>query len=713
MADTTNQADRLFNLLPAVHRVRDEELGGPLRALLGVIGRQVDLVEEDIRQLYDNWFIETCEDWVVPYIGELAGYASVAGAGRAGDPRGAEGALRNRFLAPRREVANTIALRRRRGTLAVLELLANEGAGWPARGVELYRALVIAQHVNFVHRGRVGSALVRDAGLMDMVDGPFDHVAHAVDVRRPGSSRTRGMANLPAVALWSWRLGVFPITASLARAREEDGDGLYTFSILGNDAPLFIHAAPEDSPTQIAAESNLPAPIRRRAFDTSVRTYYGGGRSLRIWKGGESDVSPLETNAVPASAIRVADLSGWYYEPEEGTVVVDPVLGRIAFPLTELPEGDVWVTYHYGFSAAMGGGEYYRLARQSPDAKVYRISRGDGDAPINDRLSEWNAERSRFPHAILEIADNGFYSESIEVELTAGESLHIRAESGARPVLNLEDRRPSRSDPLLVRGDNGGRFTIEGILVIGRGLRLEGELDCVTIRHTTLVPGWEITCDCEPCNPSEPSINIRGLRGRLRVLHSIIGAIHVTEDDVRAEPVEIEVRDSIVDATSIEHPAIGTQRAGIAHATVTIVRSTMIGTVWTHAITLAENSILLGDVRVARRQTGCMRFCFVPDGSRTPRRYHCQPDLVRAAVPDDADAEAKRVWPRFNALLYGQPGYCQLADACAIEIRSGADDESELGAFHDLFQPQRETTLAGRLGEYVPSDVDAAVIHAT
>ena len=55
--------------------------GQAARALLQVIGEQVDLVEEDIAQLYDNWFIETCEDWVVPYIADLVGYRPVLDAG--------------------------------------------------------------------------------------------------------------------------------------------------------------------------------------------------------------------------------------------------------------------------------------------------------------------------------------------------------------------------------------------------------------------------------------------------------------------------------------------------------------------------------------------------------------------------------------------------------------------------------------------------------
>jgi hypothetical protein len=704
--------ERLYRLLPAIYRTRDAALGGPLRALLDVLTEQVELVEQDIARTYDNWFIETCEDWVVPYLGELVGYAPVAEAGLPSEPRDEEARRRNRFLAPRREVAKTVALRRRRGTLAVLELLANDSAGWPARAVELYRAVAVAQHVNFA-RHRRGATLVRDAGALDLAGGPFDRGTYAVDVRRPASVRTRGRPNLSEVALWTWRLGIHPRKGVLARAREEDGDGLFTFSILGNDAPLFIRPEPEREPSHVAEEPNVPAPLRRRALEADVRTYYGAGHSLRIWKGAEGDTAPSEQNEVSHEAIRVADLTGWYYEPDPGTVVVDPVLGRFAFPPDELPPAEVWVTYHHGFSADMGGGAYHRDLAQPAAARVYPVSRGQGPAPISEQLGRWESERAKHPHAIIEITDNGFYAETLDVALQVGESLQVRAANGMRPVLNLLERRPARSDPLLIRGD-GGRFTLDGILVVGRGLRIEGALECVTIRHTTLVPGWDITCDCEPCNPREPSISLRGFQGKLRVLQSIIGGIHVFDDEVRADPAEIELRDSIIDATARDHPAVGTQRAGIAHAAVTVVRSTIIGTVWAHAIPMAENAIFLGDVRVARRQTGCMRYCYVPDESRTPRRHRCQPDLVRAAAPvADADFSAARVEPRFTALRYGHPGYCQLADVCAVEIRRGADDESEMGAFHDLFQPQREATLGVRLDEYVPAGVGAAVIHAT
>src|SRR5438477_3215390 len=69
--DMNNTLDRLYELLPAIYRLRDADRGYPLRDLLRVVAEQVNVVEDDIHQLYDNWFIETAQDWVVPYIADL------------------------------------------------------------------------------------------------------------------------------------------------------------------------------------------------------------------------------------------------------------------------------------------------------------------------------------------------------------------------------------------------------------------------------------------------------------------------------------------------------------------------------------------------------------------------------------------------------------------------------------------------------------------
>ena len=40
---------------------------------------QLAVVADDLDQLYDDQFIETCAPWVIPYIGDLIGYQSVKG----------------------------------------------------------------------------------------------------------------------------------------------------------------------------------------------------------------------------------------------------------------------------------------------------------------------------------------------------------------------------------------------------------------------------------------------------------------------------------------------------------------------------------------------------------------------------------------------------------------------------------------------------------
>ena len=88
---------------PATPQAADQ-----LQALFAVMAAQSAIVEDNINQLYDDQFIETCAPWVIPYIGDLIGYNSIYEIAAAGPGR-------------RAEVANTIGYRRRKGTLLALE----------------------------------------------------------------------------------------------------------------------------------------------------------------------------------------------------------------------------------------------------------------------------------------------------------------------------------------------------------------------------------------------------------------------------------------------------------------------------------------------------------------------------------------------------------------------------------------------------------------
>ncbi len=726
--------ERLYELLPAVYRQRDAEQGEPLGALLRVIGEQVNVVEEDIAQLYENWFVETCQDWAVPYIGDLIGYRLVHEAGEPGDVRTPQGQQRNKILIPRREVANTIRYRRRKGTLALLELLANDVAGWPARAVEFYKLLGLTQAVNHLRLTQGRTVDLRQGAALDRLDGPFDQLAHTVDVRRIASRHTRGRYNIPNVGLFVWRLKSYPVTQTPAHGEEDwDCEHCYTFSVLGNDSPLYTRPKPEAEPTHIAGELNLPIPISRREFKARKTDYYGIGKSLGIWVKGWEGVEGFESRRlVPAERIVPADLSNWRYQPLPGQVAVDPERGRIAFHPNRSPQEGVWVSYRNAFSADVGGGEYDRPPRQPVDnLALYRVGHGQGDdfQRINEALEKW--EEDEPPHALIEITDNEVYGEDEQIKvisLKEDQTLELRAANGRRPIIHLRNVRMNRPDALNVKGEAGSRFTLDGLLVFGQEVQVEGDLSSVTIRHCTLVPGWSLHQDCTPWRPVTPSLELSDApRVCVNIEHSIIGSIQVEQDKVQADPVRIRILDSVLDATSPRYEALGTQDSSVAYARVTVERSTVLGQVQVHRIDLAVNSIFYGRIKVARRQWGCMRFCYVEPGSRTPRRYNCQPDLVEQAAKEDpemkpaTDAEKEatlrrernRVRPRFNSVRYGTPTYCQLAETCAEEIKRGGDDESEMGVFHALFQPQREANLRARLDEYTPAGTEAGIIFAS
>ena len=105
-------------------------------------------------------------------------------------------------------------------------------------------------------------------------------------------------------------------------------------------------------------------------------------------------------------------------------------------------------------------------------------------------------------------------------------------------------------------------------------------------------------------------------------------------DRGKTDPIRITISDSILDATSEDHNVLSGLQGEMAYVRLTIARCTVFGIVLAHEIALAENSIFKGHVGVAHRQTGCVRFCYVPPGSRTPRRYECQPDLVERPITD-------------------------------------------------------------------------------
>jgi hypothetical protein len=568
--------ERLYNLLPAIYRVRDLAQGEPLRALLAITQGEMDLIERDIEGLYDDWFIETCAEWVVPYIGDLVGVRPLHSVDSAG------------IFSQRAYVANTLRLRRRKGTAPVLEQLARDVTGWPARAVEFFERLITNQHVNHVRPHNRTTVELRDGNALELLGGPFETAAHTVEVRRIAAGR--GKYNIPNVGLFLWRLQPYFVAQSTPRPVADPDDGRYRFSPLGNDIPLFNRPRTETEITHLAEEINVPGRLRRRALYDDLEALRQAlvdaqphPRSLfldvdhpafQIFVGNAAG----ELTAIPAEEILICDLrdvpgeTDWRRPPTSKTytsrtqfdrsvdppvplseerpiqVAVDPVLGRLAFPAGIVPER-VAVSYAYGFSSDIGGGPYGRRDTLTVPAstETWRRSVAQHDpaadhATLTAALAEWAAGDAT--DAIITITDSHTYSEAISIAMVSRRNLVIQGADGERPTLRLFTG-PAELGELVVAGGDGAQatLTLNGLWIEG-GLRIAADsLEQLCLEHCTLVPGRGLDAASEPRRPVLPGLVAEWPNADLRVgiRHSITGPLHVP-----GEITDLTAQDSII-----------------------------------------------------------------------------------------------------------------------------------------------------------------------
>jgi len=280
----------LFDRLPEIYRTRDSEQTPPnqLRAYLAAIEGPFGALHEHIAQIYEDLFIDTCDDWVIPYLADLLGTTHLKG-----EPR-----------TLRADVADTIALRRRKGTLGAIERLAVNLTGWACRSVELRENLGWSQYLNHqrpdaggeppyadprltrFHVPRGGTASLRDPAALALLGTPFDNFAYTADVK-PAAGDARHI-NLPNLAIFLWRLAVYrlPRVRPLAKGSIDLGAqpaGLARFALRFDLHPLDI-------------------PVR--LFNTSRPGFLRPGTSGGV-------VSPLtEADAVPGPMLDARLTSG-------------------------------------------------------------------------------------------------------------------------------------------------------------------------------------------------------------------------------------------------------------------------------------------------------------------------------------------------------------------------------------------------------------------
>lgn len=727
--------ETLYNLLPTDYRIRDAAEGGPLKELVSLLATQFRGVEADIDQLYDNLFIETCDEWVVPYIGELLGVKNF----HPGD---------GKTFSLRRFVSNTLAYRRRKGTVAAVEQLARDTTAYPAKAVEFFQRLIVTQNINHVRPDSHATIDFRNRDALELLHTPFSQSAHTLEARLIRSER--GQYNVKNLGLFLWRLQASEVNKARPRTAQAAPQDCFHLNPLGLDEHLFKHPVAESEIETLASEIHVPSGLRRYPLYEELKAY------RQALAEGASPVSTFydpasppfrifvgsTTEAIAPEEIMICDLSEWQLPPDKVTVTkedgtttdfaikagIDPELGRLALPSAQQNQ-PVLCSYYQGALADIGGGDYDRatsLPTFADDSDTWFIGvskrlQGSAEEPIVPTLKEaveaWKTQTEATRGTIL-LLDSDSYDEALEVQVKQDEQLIITAAfCPEEPNLGNPDKpfgivtewstsnnRPLISGSLAIKGqapasnDNPGSVYLNGLWIEADIDVLAGNLARLDIAHCTLAPGFA-TLSVK----SNPFLSLHFKR----TYSCGISATRPLEKMV-AEECLFENTDAI----ALKLP--GSQ--------VELDRCTVFGRIRAE-ILFASNSIFTEELKIERRQEGCIRYSYLQPGGSLPKTYQCLPHITFDEDGDlpslsELEAQAQTLRPRFTSESFAidgvyQSGFGQLTQNCPPLIIGAAENRSELGTFNFLLRKQREENLRNALSDYLPVGLEAGIFYVS
>jgi hypothetical protein len=722
----------LFERLPEIYRTRDAEQtpANVLRAWLGAIEGAFGAVHADIGQLYENLFIDTCEDWVIPYLADLLGTSHLKG-----DPR-----------TLRADVADTIALRRRKGTLAAIERLAADLTGWACHCVELRHNLGWAQHLNHQRPAGGGTLPIRDPRSLALLGTPFDPFAWFPDTCAAANDVRR--VNLPNLAIFLWRLAAYqlPLVQPLlkdvgATGATKEGQARYAlrFDLHPLDRPVKLFNAGRGIGASLTSADAIPGPILAArlmgasAADYVAVDYFDDSEEVPVgFDLGDAGLhlffpASLEPLVDWKWAFRGDNLCAWetgLRQPlRNGEVAIDPVLGRIVIGVdTEAQRDklavDAWfASFSYGAAGPVGA---HPVARERPvddsESKLIPVGSRSGDMGLQEALNGVEAATENW---IVEIRDSFVHELDLQ-DLRLAHSLTIRAPVGQRPIVRLA--RPLAFRPAIVAAEDSEVpiVRLEGLYLAphatsfpeGEALISQAALSALEIVGCTLDPGGHSLRDGSRA-PMQAALALHNGYGldsdeqrdfvptpRILVQRSVLGAIAIDDRYV------LTVESSIVDAGEGVSSSIDTRAIGPASSAPNAWGApfdfdgiTCFGAVHVQSVG-GSGGLFTRRFAVLDNQHGCIRASwFGGRANRLPPNHSCL-----------AAGEARLL---FTSERHSEPGYAQVAATSDVRIRTLGPDDDTMGAFGFQLDAHKWTNLQVRLRELMPVGVRPLVVTVT
>lgn len=762
----------LYERLPEIYRQRDIEQDPPgqLQAYLSIVEDVFGAMYDNIGELYRDLFIETCDAWVIPYIGDLLGVSPLSG-----DP-----------WTLRADVADAIALRRRKGTLHALELLAYDLTEWASFCLELRDVLAWHQHLNHqrpdiestvarmegVARG--GTVEIRDPALLSLVGTPFDPFAYYPDCKPllPGVLRR----NLPDVAVFLWRLIAPQVgpSAPVFRGITATGAALplaaqaVRFDIEPTGRPLVLFNVPRIVPSPDAAMvstiDDVPGPIP--AARLTQETPAGAPQnyiSVNTYDAAAVPPAPVTDTALaiqfhlpnatfPADtwSFRGANLCGWetaIHPPlRNREIVIDPRIGRVVFGVDTAPEAAalenfLLVTWTYGTPGPVGA---------QPGANLIEPTSWLG--PVYQTIT---ADYRTDPHALekalgnlgaatgpvlIEIDDS--MTHTLDLSLVAGVNLAdgvpslqlqfplmIRSTAGNRPVIRLQNHSLAFRPLTVVAG--GGqtqpqvdaqvaslKVLFEGIHIDGGGLPAgtplvaRAALPAIEFVRSTLAPGGGVRLD----GTREAMVPALGLDARFGFTSDAEFDAFQPDPKITiyrsiAGPIEMESEYLLQIQDSIVDGGAGPGEDGSAAIAIGSQADPLHG--W-GPVTSIGGVTVFGRARVRSATGSGGIFCHAleaQDNQKGCLRF-CwfAPEANR--LPQNFGC-VTGVTLQFTATAFGAPGYGQLGLDSAEAVLQKGPGSDEMGAFGFRLNSHKWRNLQIRFREFMPAGISPVVVPVT
>jgi hypothetical protein len=660
-------------LPPALREAPPEEPGAPrlIDDLLAAVDRQRDLLAADVDSVWDDFFIESCAEWAVPYIAALVGLPEDAG---------------------RREVAYAIALRRRKGTPAALEAFAEVLSGWTVRVIEGWQVVAWSQRLGHPPPPRVCSVDLRD-GSEHRIGSPFERT------RRSFSPGGRWSPRAASAVVWPWEVRSY-VAVEAAALPEPRRFALHP---LGADAPLYLRPAPRRLTSDAAAADEdrtgdeLDAPVRVtykvvEALAATGQITYGENLTLAAEHPLAAPGVLVSLDAagaeVPAGAVRLGSLppgGAAPGPPAHDEVVVDVARGQVELGADF--EAPLRASWHRPVPGALGA--LASEADADPAARVVVVV--DPTLPVAGRHTQTLEQAIDAAEALsagLDPGDSQPGRPDVEIRLETSDRLQAPPPISFAPTLPRWRLVAPRLRTPTVVGDleldlEGACLALEGFALDG-DLVLGASLDGVDVAHLTMNPpaGAELRVDPKAWGLS------------LAVERSILGAVRA---DLGALPIDL--RDSIVDGRGARLRPCGGDRGGgekdaVAgnggfHPALRAAGVTFAGAVRLESAE-ASDCIFIDGVEVVQQQVGCLSHCYLgPDLTSPPSR---PPSHACGPFPE----------PSFASVGFEAAGYYAPMLEPDHPLLSAAADGGEIGAYRHARRAARFRRLGQRLHEFVP-----------